>query len=244
MIIIPMAGLSSRFTRAGYTQPKFMLPLHGHPVFDYSLDGFRACFDSEHFVFVTRPLPGVGDFLKDRITALGIRSFEIIELEEMTRGQAETVLLGARAAGASDRTPITIFNIDTFLRGEYVPYSNQFPDAAGVLQVFEGAGDNWSFVEPDESGSTRVRRTTEKVPISNLCCTGLYHFAEFAAYEAAYDAELATPQSSELYVAPMYNHLIASGQRVDYDLIPRSDVVFCGVPQEYEALRDDEGFRL
>lgn len=29
MIVIPMAGMSSRFFKAGYTQPKYMLEAHG-----------------------------------------------------------------------------------------------------------------------------------------------------------------------------------------------------------------------
>ena len=29
MIVFPMAGLSSRFTKAGYDRPKWMLPLAG-----------------------------------------------------------------------------------------------------------------------------------------------------------------------------------------------------------------------
>ena len=40
MIVIPMAGLSSRFTKAGYTKPKYMLPLAGKSVFAHSIESF------------------------------------------------------------------------------------------------------------------------------------------------------------------------------------------------------------
>lgn len=33
MFIIPMAGLSSRFFKAGYTKPKYQLDLNGETVF-------------------------------------------------------------------------------------------------------------------------------------------------------------------------------------------------------------------
>ncbi|HGG7172902.1 TPA: capsular biosynthesis protein, partial [Escherichia coli] len=33
MFVITMAGLSSRFFNAGYTVPKYQLPLHGQTVF-------------------------------------------------------------------------------------------------------------------------------------------------------------------------------------------------------------------
>lgn len=43
------------------------------------------------------------------------------------------------------------------------------------------------------AGYDRVAETAEKRPISNLCCTGLYHFRSAARYLAAFDAEAALP---------------------------------------------------
>jgi tetratricopeptide (TPR) repeat protein len=43
--------------------------------------------------------------------------------------------------------------------------------------------------------------------------------------------------SSELYVAPLYNNMIKEGGIVKYHLINRNDVVFCGTPSEYESLK-------
>jgi hypothetical protein len=48
----------------------------------------------------------------------------------------------------------------------------------GYLEVFRGEGDNWSFVRPIAEESTQIDLTTENTPISDLCCTGLYHFAD------------------------------------------------------------------
>ena len=39
----------------------------------------------------------------------------------------------------------------------------------------------------------------------------------------------------ELYVAPMYNLLIRRGCDIRYHLIGAEEVIFCGVPAEYEA---------
>ncbi|EOA0230274.1 capsular biosynthesis protein, partial [Escherichia coli] len=36
MIVIPMAGLSSRFKKAGYVKPKYMLEAHGKTLFSHS----------------------------------------------------------------------------------------------------------------------------------------------------------------------------------------------------------------
>ena len=39
----------------------------------------------------------------------------------------------------------------------------------------------------------------------------------------------------ELYVAPMYNRLIAQGRDIRWALVEPRQVTFCGVPGEYDA---------
>ena len=82
--------------------------------------------------------------------------------------------------------------------------------------------------------------TAEKNPISNLCSTGLYHFASAADLRAAYldqvEAGLEGLTRGEIYVAPLYNFLIARGRDIRYRVLDREDVVFFGTPAEYEAL--------
>ena len=49
MIIIPMAGKSSRFYKAGYTLPKFMLPLNGKTIFEEAVSSFKKYFKTDFF---------------------------------------------------------------------------------------------------------------------------------------------------------------------------------------------------
>ncbi len=41
----------------------------------------------------------------------------------------------------------------------------------------------------------------------------------------------------ELYVAPLYNLLIREGRDIRHHLIGGDEVIFCGVPAEYDAFR-------
>ena len=43
-LIFPMAGLSERFTRAGFTVPKYMLQAHGRSLFRHAVEGFLGHF--------------------------------------------------------------------------------------------------------------------------------------------------------------------------------------------------------
>ncbi|WP_343347828.1 capsular biosynthesis protein [Sphingomicrobium sp. XHP0239] len=237
MIVLPMAGLSSRFTQAGYEQPKFMLPLWGGTVFDHAVSSFRGEFDRETLVFIYRETGSVREFLDARLDRLGVRRRALVRLDHETAGQAETVEIGLDQADGVEGA-LTIFNIDSF-RHPKVALPTLDRGSVGNLEIFEGEGDNWSFVEAADDGRTVVR-TTEKVPISNLCSDGLYQFASIDLFRSALTAERAEPSSRELYIAPIYNHLIASGERVTYSSIPRDAIVFCGVPDEYEELRGGE----
>lgn len=234
MIIIPMAGLSSRFFKAGYTKPKYMLEAHGKSLFDHSVESFKHYFDSEKFVFIVRDVYETPQYVESRAKALNIKDYEIVILNEETRGQAETVALGLDNYQDSDK-PITIFNIDTFRPNFLYPELDKLGD--GYLEVFKGEGANWSYVRPMNTNSTEIDLTTEKNPISDLCCTGLYHFASAKDYFDAYNHYLSLPQEQwekgELYVAPLYNYLIKQGKELHYNLIDKEEVIFCGTPDEY-----------
>ncbi|GAN87839.1 capsular biosynthesis protein [Komagataeibacter intermedius] len=239
MIIFPMVGMSRRFREAGYDRPKYMLPLGNHTCFDYSVMGFLKAGRQDTFTFIMRKEFDTPDFVRQRLAALGVTNARLVILDEMTAGQAETVERGLDGVTDAGPTGMTIFNIDTFRPGFTFP-----PKAAqgdGYLETFVGEGDNWSFVESDGSDQNRVIRTTEKEPISHFCCTGLYQFATISDFRWALDEERKNPSKNELYVAPIYNHLIKIGKDIRYTVIPKENVIFCGVPAEYEALTKDGG---
>lgn len=232
MIVIPMAGASRRFFEAGYEEPKYRLPLAGRSVFAHAVGSFSALFDTMAFRFVVAS--GAQAFVTAEAERLGIAAFDVRVLDRPTAGQAETVEQGV--ADVADATPLTIFNIDTFRPGFTFPGA-WFESQDGWLEVFRGEGANWSYVRPADGPEPLALETAEKRPISDLCCTGLYHFARAGDFRTALDAERRAPQAAELYVAPIYNHLIGKGARIGYSLIEPAEVIFCGTPAEYAALK-------
>ena len=125
------------------------------------------------------------------------------------------MLLGLDGAAIADHAAITVFNIDTFRPGYRAPALT----CDGDLEVFEGEGDNWSFVAPDPLHPPRVLETSEKRAISRLCCTGLYRFAAAGNFRWAFHHPVpprGAAEQSERYVAPLYNALIARGGDIRY----------------------------
>lgn len=247
MIVFPMAGLSRRFTEAGYQVPKYMLQAHGRSLFAHAVAGFARYFEAMPFLFVLRDVAGTRAFVEAECRALGLRDVRISVLEAPTRGQAETVALGLADAAVDDAMPLTVFNIDTFRPGFRFPDWDGAP-VDGYLEVFRGSGANWSYVRPAAGPGSRVLETTEKVPISDLCCTGLYHFRSAGLFGQAYRDTFAGGAAgaglAELYVAPMYNALITRGHDIRYHLIERDEVIFCGVPDEYLSFLDRDARSL
>jgi hypothetical protein len=232
LIVIPMAGRSQRFYNAGYDRPKHMLELDGRSVFAHAVGSFAASFATTPFLFVAAAEAEA--FVRREARTLGVAEFEVATLTAPTAGQAETVERGLDATGWAG--PLSIFNIDTFRPGFTFP-GEPLASADGWLEVFRGSGANWSYVKPAPGPEPWALETAEKRPISDLCCTGLYHFARAEDFRAALAAERAAPQAAELYVAPLYNHLIAQGRRIGWRRIEDREVIFCGTPTEYEALR-------
>lgn len=230
-IIIPMAGLSSRFTKAGYTLPKYMLYAVDRSLFNIAVSSFRRYFETSRFVFVARDVFDTRTFIDGECKLLGIKDYEITILSHPTRGQSETVLKGLEGANVHDGEDILIFNIDTFRPGFTLP--KMTPSWDGYLEVFKGSGSNWSYARTETGDGSRVVETAEKKEISDNCSTGIYWFRRVSDFKKAYVWEEQHPQRNELYVAPMYNYLIENGKEIHIDVIKREQVIFCGIPQEY-----------
>lgn len=233
-----MAGRSSRFYKAGYTQPKFMLPLGDNSnVFRESILSFEKYFHKDNFLFITRIDDGSKAFVEKECEQLGITNFQIVSVEFETRGQADSVALGLKRAKIENiLDSLYIFNIDS-IRREFTKPSQEFLfGTAGFLEVFKGEGKHWSFAEPAENNL--VKRTTEKIRISDLCSNGLYYFSTIKCFQDAFGKLENLKDYNELFIAPMFNLLLEDGHQVKYRLLNNDQTLFSGIPAEYEHLKN------
>lgn len=230
-----MVGKSSRFFKEGYDQPKYKLSIGRQSVFEKSVRSFEKYFATDKFLFLVRSDFDAEEYVAQCAKVFGIRDFSIVVFNEETQGQADTVYQGlARAEGFFRQDePLYIFNIDTFRPGfTKSPKS----DHAGYLEVFKGEGTHWSFALPGENET--VLKTAEKNRISDLCSNGLYYFKSQFLFNSSFEHSIREDlkEKGEFYIAPLYNRLIQNGEMVSYELIPTSDIVFCGTPEEYKAI--------
>lgn len=237
MFVIPMVGLSSRFFKAGYKKPKYMLDVGGKSLFVRSVESFKNYFISDHFVFVVRSDFQSPEFVAEHAVSMGIKSFEVVVLDSMTKGQADTVALALEKIERPNTEEVYVFNIDT-LRPNYLkPQITEYVD--GYLETFIGEGSNWSNVKPIH-GSDKVMMTAEKKEISEYCCTGLYFWKSASlfleTYRDYYENDRFFNAESERYIAPIYNAAITDGNDIRFTIISQNDVIFCGTPVEYDQV--------
>jgi dTDP-glucose pyrophosphorylase len=223
-----MAGNGSRFTKAGYDCPKPLLPFEGRPLYSAVLDCFPL--GSAETVVVLIRETSWGEVLADDLMhRYGHYLPQIVRLQEATRGQAETVLRAADLINPG--IPLLIHNVDTLFETSWFSLKDDAPNWDGFLGVCDSVpGDQWSFAAASESGV--VSSVEEKVRISSNACTGLYAFRNWCLFEESLAVNRGGSPQGEIYVAPIYNHVIARGGTVLTE--PAAWMMPLGTPEEYE----------
>jgi dTDP-glucose pyrophosphorylase len=236
-VAITMAGAGSRFVAAGYPRPKYEIEVGGRALFDWSMMALDAFIrDGWEVSFAVRAGQEAPAYVRERCAALDIAMGEVVELDELTDGQATTALYLAQAA-LQDR-PFLVFNIDTFVAPGAMTPDQIDPDASGWVPCFPGPGEGWSFARTDAAG--RVVEMREKVRISDNATLGLYWFRSAGLFVDTYHrffADGAGAERGERYIAPMYNLLLERGELVTISHVALDDVGMLGTPDQVAAFR-------
>lgn len=231
-VIITMAGAGSRFRKAGYQVPKFMIEAKGKTLFEWSMDSLVDY--NPHvgkYVFVVRKEDDASAFIKDQCEKYGIQNVEVVEIDYMTDGQATTCMLAIPFADPDE--PIMVYNIDTYVEPHEMKYDDIRGD--GYIPCFHAEGDHWSFAKLDESG--KVVEVREKVRISDNCTLGAYYFSSAKLYRDLYEeyyADDSRMEKNEKYIAPLYNFMIEKGMDVRIGIVDADKVHVLGTPEELQ----------
>lgn len=236
-IVITMAGLGSRFKKAGYTEPKYKIKVHNKTLFDWSMESLEAFNKDENvkYFFIVRKEDNSSEFIKEKMAQKGINNIEIIELDSLTDGQATTAMCAANKWDKNDS--LMIYNIDTYVEAGAMNEEQITGD--GFIPCFNAEGDHWSFVKLDENGNAVEVR--EKTRISDNCTIGAYYFKTCNLYENLYNeyySDNRNLEKGEKYVAPLYNYLIKQGGKVNISVIDNKKVHVLGTPEEVEVFRN------
>ena len=236
-IIITMAGVGSRFKRAGYNVPKYMIEVKGKTLFEWSMDSLLGYNENtEKYIFIVRKEDNSKKFIEDQCRKYKINDFQIIEIDKLTDGQATTAMLAIPYC--DKEKSIMIYNIDTYVE----PYEMKYEDISGdgYIPCFHAPGDHWSFAKLDEKGN--VTEVREKERISDNCTLGAYYFSSAQLYEKIYneyyfnDSNL---EKNEKYIAPLYNYMIQKNMKIRISIIDANKVHVLGTPEEVKKFENE-----
>jgi dTDP-glucose pyrophosphorylase len=163
--------------------------------------------------------------------------FDFLGIREVLNGQAESVAVAL--ADVPLDVQIVIWNGDTALRPGWRTEETQ-PGNWMLLSELEG--DHWSFAR---LSGQKVLETSEKVRISKAASVGLYGFESKRVFLEALSADRMQKKNlSEIYVAPLYNHVISTGAEVQGWMISPQHFIPLGTPREVLESCVREGWGL
>ncbi|MDB6022022.1 MAG: glycosyl transferase family 2 [Pedosphaera sp.] len=212
-IVIPMAGRGSRFTQAGFTTPKPLIPLGGRPLIQWIIENIRPR-RAHRFIFLClaehlQSHPEVPAELRRLCPGC-----EIVRVSAVTEGAACTVLLARQFIDSAD--PLMIANSDQLVEldiNEYLAATDS-PEVGGLIMTFWSDHPKWSYCRLRPHGT--VVEVVEKQVVSNEATVGIYNFRQGHDYVRAAEAMIAANLrvNNEFYVAPTYNQLIKEGANI------------------------------
>jgi HAD superfamily hydrolase (TIGR01509 family) len=209
-IVIPAAGLGSRFANAGYTFPKPLIDVNGKPMIQVVVENLAV---SGRFIFIVQETHYEKYNLKYLLNAIA-PGCVIVKTNGLTEGSACSVMLAKEHINNDD--PLIIANSDQYL--EWDPrqflYTSMSEGVDGCISTFTNSHPKFSYARMDDDGY--VVEVAEKKVISNNATTGIY-FWKKGSDCVKYTEQMITKNirvNGEFYNCPVFNEAIEDGKKI------------------------------
>lgn len=228
-VLIPMAGLGTRFSSAGFALPKPLISVGDQPMYRLamrSLDGFPG---NIRFFSVIQ-LQHHRKFGLGYLLTSGHPAFDVTFINHQTRGAAETALSAFERLDPD--SALLIMDCDLFFLSDDFLQAISDPgiDFDAALISFESSDPRYSYAQID--AESNVVLTAEKQPISSHALIGAYFFSRAHYFREAALQLLGkgiSESTPEFYISLVMNEVICSGLRVK---LFRGDFYSFGTPEE------------
>ena len=166
--IIPMAGIGSRFSEAGYTLPKALIPVSGVPMIIKAIKDMPA---SNKWIFIVRK-EHIDDYKIDKLIKNELPKAIIIPVAKTTEGQACTCMLAEPYLDPEE--PVFIAACDNGYIYDNKKYSALTADKKvdcivwtfTQRETLRRNPQSWGWCKLAEDGKT-IKTMSVKVPVSN-----------------------------------------------------------------------------
>jgi dTDP-glucose pyrophosphorylase len=241
-ILIPMAGLGSRFAKEGFKNIKPLIPLNGKTFIEWSIDSVDFKNVETQFIFVI--LEEHREILEDHLKNVKPDCM-ILSVPSLTRGAVETALTAEKYI--NNDIPLIITNSDQIFewdKDKYIDYLTSTKTDADVI-VIEANTDKFSYIELNENGYGV--RLTEKEVISDKALVGIHYWRK-GKYFVESGKELIRRDirsKNEYYISLSYNMLIEKNIKLtSYMLSENEKYLSIGTPEQVYDYLDYKGLNI
>ncbi|MCK9283726.1 MAG: glycosyltransferase family 2 protein [Rhodocyclaceae bacterium] len=233
-IVIPMAGLGSRFVVAGYEKPKPFIDVDGKPMIVRVLE--NLAYPGAKYILIGRRehLDKEVDLVENIKCTYGAT---FVVAEELTAGTPCTILLAEKLIDSA--APVLIANSDQLVDIEIADFIDDCTlrklDGSILTFLDKFRDPKWSFAKVGDN--QLVDEVKEKQVISDIATVGIYLFSNGSNFIAAAKDMIAADDrvNNEFYTCPIYNYLIRDGGRIGVYNIDFEQMHGLGVPADLEA---------
>lgn len=224
-ILIPMAGLGSRFADAGYEKPKPLIDVNGVPMIKAVIDSLDI---DGHYIFIVQKEHSVKYHLLDVLDDFA-PGCDIIEIDGLTDGAARTTLAAKNLI--DNDNPLLIANSDQVIVWDSSLFSHLI-DSVDAVALFKAKDSKWSYAKIEQA---KIVEVAEKKVISNNASVGVYGWNKGSDYVKYAEQMIAKNirTNNEFYIAPVYNEAIQDGKTVVPFFVDEMHGI--GTPEDLEA---------
>lgn len=245
-VIIPMAGLGTRFTAYGFKTNKYLLPinLNLQPMIELAITSLNISEPCKYF-FIINEEDGYNQNLRTLLGNICKKYgflFKIQSVSKLTEGPASTVSIIRNLINMEQ--PIIVSNSDQILENwNFKNFINTCNNYDGCVLTYEpdyqleiGKTDKHSFVRISADTGT-VIECREKIVLSKKALVGVHYFSSAALFFDAYDYMVQTNMRApncEFYLSLCYQSMLEMSKTVGiHDMQPEEIFWPVGEPDDY-----------
>ncbi|EOH2732875.1 glycosyltransferase family 2 protein [Campylobacter jejuni] len=234
-IVIPMAGLGSRFVKASFDKPKPFIDVLDKPMIVRVLENLK--YKDARYILIARK----EHLTKEKKLVDEIKNnfnVEFIPIDKLTEGTACTVLYARKYI--NNDMPLMIANSDRIVDVDIADFINDSFKRGldGSILTFIDKEKNlkWSFAKLNNDLVVEVK---EKEAITEFATVGIYFFNKGKIFvESAIDMIIENDRvNNEFYTCPVYNYAIKSGAKIGIYNIDFSKMHGIGTPEDLEIFK-------
>ena len=228
-VVIPMAGLGSRFAKEGYNKPKPFIDVLGKPMIVRVLENLNLPEVQYYLIARKEHLEKEPEIVESIERDYPV---EFIALDDLTEGTAATVLFARRFI--DNEIPLLIANSDQIVDVSLSDFVNDCKgrklDGSILTFIDHERNPKWSFARTDDDGM--VLEVKEKEAISDQATVGIYLFSQGKFFvDSAIDMIIHNDRvNNEFYTCPVYNYMIHEGKKIGIFNIDHKDMHGIGIP--------------